>query len=206
MTLSELESKFTLPINLPGHEAFALLGLNRPQPKKKDLALARKAAVSIIFTLIGNTPKILFIKRANYKGVHSSQMAFPGGKLEIDDASLLQCAIRETNEEIGLDLNPHYLRKELSPIYIEPSNFLVQPFLFFLPSLAINELILQASEVQSVHFLDAKVLLQPQPFEPKEIQLAMGKISTKGIFLDNEFIWGASAAMLAELHYILTQN
>ena len=202
MTLLEFQSKLNSKKRLPGNEAFKLLGLQRKEPTDAELNAARKAAVSIIFSEVNNVPSILFIKRSNYKGVHSSQMAFPGGKLETEDASMLHCATRETLEEIGLDLSSLEPILPLSPIYIPPSNFLVQPYVFFAPSFNHRALELQKDEVQSIHFLDARILIQNAPFEQSELNLSFGKIKTKGIFLDNEFIWGASAAMLAELHYI----
>lgn len=205
MTLADIERKLLSPLFLPGHKAFSLLELNRPEPKEKDLQQARKAAVAVIITLQNQVPKILFIKRASYKGVHSSQMAFPGGKLEHTDSSLLHCAIRETKEEIGLDLANVTPVKTLSPVFIPPSNFLVQPFVFLLPTLDDNQLILQASEVQSIHYLAVENLLLPNPFSKKTLELERGSLTTKGLNLDNEFVWGASAAMLAEVHYILTK-
>jgi 8-oxo-dGTP pyrophosphatase MutT (NUDIX family) len=205
LTLLEFQKKLNSKARLPGNEAFKLLGLQRQEPSETELSAARKAAVSIIFSEVNKVPSILFIKRSNYKGVHSSQMAFPGGKLENDDASMLHCATRETLEEIGLDLTSLQPTLPLSPIFIPPSNFIVQPFVFFAPSFDHHSLALQKEEVQSLHFLDARILMQSSPFESTEMELSLGKIKTKGIYLDNEFIWGASAAMLAELHHIFNQ-
>jgi 8-oxo-dGTP pyrophosphatase MutT (NUDIX family) len=203
LTLSDFERSLSSSHQLPGHKAFELLGLQRKEPNANELLSARKAAVSIIVTLANERPKILFIKRSNYKGVHSSQMAFPGGKFEDVDSSMLECAKRETLEEIGLDLTAINPIKELSSIYIPPSRFLVQPYVFIMPSLDVSSLKLESDEVQSVHFLNADILNTPAPFIPKKLNLETQSITTKGIVLDNEFVWGASAAMLAEIHHIL---
>ena len=189
---------------LPGNEAFDRIGLQRKMPSALELAKARKAAVAIIFNSSNEGVHIPFIKRANYKGVHSSQMAFPGGGLELTDDSLFACAVRETQEEIGVDLNGINEWIEMSPIYIPPSNFFVQPYVFFTKNL--SDFTLQESEVQSIHWLNANILLNEQPFEEQTVQVLQGKMKVKGIPIEQEFIWGASAAMLAELNTILTHT
>ena len=59
----------------------------------------------------GESPQVLFIERAHVKGdPWSGDIAFPGGRVEPNDADLREAAERETREEIGLDLQPdHYL-------------------------------------------------------------------------------------------------
>jgi 8-oxo-dGTP pyrophosphatase MutT (NUDIX family) len=67
----------------------------------------RRAAVAIVFrpSAEDGSPELLFIKRADYPGdPWSGQVAFPGGREEPGDASLVQTAIRETREETGIDL------------------------------------------------------------------------------------------------------
>jgi 8-oxo-dGTP pyrophosphatase MutT (NUDIX family) len=69
---------------------------------------------------------LVLIVRNSYEGVHSGQIAFPGGKWETEDFSVT--ALRETHEEVGI----HPIRWKLlsfTPTYIPPSNFMVHPFL-----------------------------------------------------------------------------
>ena len=72
---------------------------------------------------------LALILRKTYKGVHSAQIGFPGGKLEATDGSLRDTALRETEEEIGVKQNKVVVLKKLTEVYIPPSNFLVQPFI-----------------------------------------------------------------------------
>lgn len=203
MTAVEYYKLLNSDIRLPGNEAFDRIGLQRKVPSEAELSSARKAAVAIIFNTSNEGVHIPLIKRAHYKGVHSSQMAFPGGGLELYDESLFDCAIRETQEEIGIDLRSVNEWVEMSPIYIPPSNFYVQPYVFFTNNL--SEFVLQESEVQSIHWLNATTLLADEPFIEEPVQVLQGKMKVKGIPIENEFIWGASAAMLAELNSIFTQ-
>jgi 8-oxo-dGTP pyrophosphatase MutT (NUDIX family) len=71
---------------------------------------------------------LVFIKRTEYKGVHSGQISFPGGKFEPADINLQTTALRETQEETGANENDITILGNLSNLYIPPSNFLVTPF------------------------------------------------------------------------------
>lgn len=70
-------------------------------------AATRQAAVAIILRQHHGQPQVLFIQRAQKEGdPWSGHMAFPGGHLDPGDAGLREAAMRETLEEIGLDLSP----------------------------------------------------------------------------------------------------
>ena len=110
---------------------------------------AKLAAVLALFypSGTGETNLVLILRKV-YKGIHSAQVGFPGGKPEIDDASLLDTALRETCEEIGVSSDKITVLRELTPIYIPPSNFQVHPFIG-ISNRPIN-FKLQASEVDGV--------------------------------------------------------
>src|SRR6476646_10113550 len=65
----------------------------------------RKAAVMMLFYPRKSMTHLALILRTSYNGVHSSQIAFPGGKAEVEDFDLKQTALRETHEEIGIHPN-----------------------------------------------------------------------------------------------------
>ena len=73
------------------------------------------------------------ILRPTYDGVHSGQMAFPGGRYELTDEDLIRTAKREAQEEIGLRLNDVRVLGVLSELFIPPSNFFVLPVVATLP-------------------------------------------------------------------------
>jgi 8-oxo-dGTP pyrophosphatase MutT (NUDIX family) len=64
-----------------------------------------------------------------YEGVHSGQIAFPGGKWETEDENFSVTALRETHEEVGIHPDKMEIIKFFTPTYIPPSNFMVHPFL-----------------------------------------------------------------------------
>ena len=73
----------------------------------------------------GETTLVLILRKT-YKGVHSNQVGFPGGKAETFDESIKHTALRETEEEVGLPQNEINVVKKLTKLYIPPSNFWVQ--------------------------------------------------------------------------------
>src|SRR5210317_18209 len=76
--------------------------------KKQAQAIKRAKHAGVLALFYPNEKEqtqLVFILRKTYKGVHSAQVAFPGGKLEPQDQSLEDAALRETEEEIGVPLD-----------------------------------------------------------------------------------------------------
>ena len=106
---------------------------------------SRLAAVSVVLRVVEHEPEMLFIKRAELeRDPWSGHMAFPGGRLEPGDASLEGTAVRETMEELALDLTQGHLlgrlddlaprNRNLPPVLIRPFVALVEPSVVLVPS------------------------------------------------------------------------
>lgn len=160
--------------------------------KKKD------ASVSLCFFPDSEqNTRLPLILRNNYKGVHSNQISFPGGKKDDRDINLINTAIRETNEEIGLIENEMKLQFKLTNIYIPPSNFLVRPFVFKVKSMPL--IIPDEKEVSDV--------LLPKLSEILELKIQYGpteRMSQKNPYflIKNHVVWGATAMILNEFKTI----
>lgn len=89
----------------------------------------RPSAVLIAFADTENGPAVLLIERAPDLRMHAGQVAFPGGALDAVDTSAAAGALREANEEVGLDPATVRLVGELPAIYIPVSAFVVTPVL-----------------------------------------------------------------------------
>ncbi len=81
---------------------------------------ARKAAVLI---LIGAGPEILFVERPTTMRTHAGQIAFPGGAADPGDADLAATALREANEETGVDPTGIDILGQLPPAHVDVSGF-----------------------------------------------------------------------------------
>jgi 8-oxo-dGTP pyrophosphatase MutT (NUDIX family) len=162
-----------------------------------DKANVKHAAVLALFTEIEQEAHLVLTKRVSYPGVHSGQMSFPGGKKEQQDENYMQTALRETEEEIGVHANNVEVAGELSPLYIPPSNFYVQPFIGFLnnhQSFKAQEL-----EVEKIHLIPFYEVLQAENQSFQDFN-RNGQIVQVPVFkLDNQIVWGATAMMISEL-------
>jgi 8-oxo-dGTP pyrophosphatase MutT (NUDIX family) len=142
--------------------------------------------------------QMVFMLRKTYEGVHSNQISFPGGKVELEDDNLKTTALRETYEEIGVSSSDIYVLKEMTEVYIPPSNFLVKPFLGiskFRPNFVLEE-----KEVERLIEIPLKSILSNEALTTKEITNSYAKgMNVPAFEFNNEVVWGATAMMLSEI-------
>ena len=158
----------------------------------------RKAAVLMLFYPKNEVTHLALIVRNSYPGVHSSQIGFPGGKVEEYDADLEETALRETHEEVGIHPEKIQIIKPFSEIYIPPSNFLVAPFmgisheeLAFIPDL---DEVKRVLEFSLVDFLDEKSITKVKMSTSYAVD-----IEVPAFMVDKYIVWGATAMMMSEL-------
>ncbi|MFB9211049.1 NUDIX hydrolase [Echinicola jeungdonensis] len=159
---------------------------------------ARIGAVMILLYPEQNRCMVPFIKRPVYEGVHSGQVAFPGGKWEETDQNLKETALRETEEEIGVKGKEIALIGRLSDLYIPPSNFLVSPYIGYIPYKPVFDP--DPKEVSSIIHCDFDTLVDRANRKQKKLQLQSGYAVDAPYFdIHQEIVWGATAMMLGEL-------
>jgi 8-oxo-dGTP pyrophosphatase MutT (NUDIX family) len=158
----------------------------------------RKAAVMMLFYPKNNQTHLLLIVRNSYPGVHSSQIAFPGGKEEEFDESLADTALRETEEEIGVQKYKIELIKSFTEVYIPPSNFLVSPFLGICKSELKFEL--QKDEVAGIIELPFNDFLDDRKVVMRKLSTSYAnEIDVPAFLVKEHIVWGATAMMMSEL-------
>jgi len=211
MTFYEFEKRIVKikKMDLPGESIqFKMAPIERLLELKrmaKELDSAQKAGVLMLFYPAHDmTTYFSLILRKSYNGVHSAQVAFPGGRFEDNDKSLKHTALRETEEEVGVDKDQIEVLTELTDIYIPPSNFYVQPYIgitrktpqFTLQQDEVEELI----EVRLDHFMDDTTIgiKTLSTSYAKEIEVPIFK-------LNGHVVWGATAMMLSEVREMLKQ-
>jgi 8-oxo-dGTP pyrophosphatase MutT (NUDIX family) len=190
---------------LPGSKAHKLAlpsSRKATDVSKLDQALVKKAAVLALLENHNNEPHVVLTLRTTYKGTHSGQVSFPGGKREEQDADFLSTALRETEEEIGINKNDIDVIGSLSPIYIPPSNFLVYPFV------GVSHKVLrkrpEEKEVHSIHSIPLSALFADETLAEISIMHTSGSsIKVPSFNINGLEIWGATAMMLAELKQVV---
>ena len=162
----------------------------------------RKAAVLALF--YPNKDKetcFLLTKRASYKGTHSAQISFPGGKIEKSDLSLKNTALRETEEEIGVLSSTVNIIRELTDVYIPPSNFLATPFIGYVdkkPKFNLNYEVDKTIEV-----LVSELLNEDNITSVNLTTSYMKNIDVPCFKIRNNIIWGATGMMLSEIKELI---
>ena len=148
--------------------------------------------------------KFVLILRKTYKGVHSAQVAFPGGKLEAQDASLRDTALRETFEEVGVPIDTVQIVRSISQVYIPPSNFYVHPFIGFTQTTP--QFIKQDDEVEALIEIDLEHFLDEQSLISKKVKTSYSiEVEVPAFKLNDYVVWGATAMMLSEIKDLLKQ-
>jgi len=163
----------------------------------------RKSAVLIIFYPKNEEVNIIFIKRIEDGKAHSGQVAFPGGKFEESDISLLNTSIRETFEEIGVKIDVNSIIGKLTPIYIPVSNYDVTPYIAFLNSEP--EYIISNDEVQRVVTVNINNLLNTNNLATATLDRGSYLVEAPFYRIDDDMIWGATAMILSELNEIISK-
>ncbi len=164
---------------------------------------ARKAAVLLL--LYPNKGKLhtVFILRSEYEGVHSSQIALPGGAVENIDNSLVDTALREANEEISLPRSQVEVLGNLSPLYVPPSNFVIQPYIGI--QYKSSQFIPNPIEVASIIEYPVENLIGEDKVIDKEVDVRGNNLLVKGYNLGEYFMWGATAMIVKEFAEIMSK-
>jgi 8-oxo-dGTP pyrophosphatase MutT (NUDIX family) len=163
-----------------------------------------RAAVSLVFRDAeeGRPPELLFIRRAEHPlDPWSGQMAFPGGRQEPGDTSLQATAIRETSEEVGLDLERDAdflgpLDEVRAMARLRPVNLVIAPFAFRLRGGATASAL---HEVRSVHWIPLDRLLHPETRSVHDYVAEGVKLQFPCLRLDDIVIWGLTYRMFDTL-------
>ncbi len=191
-------AKETLPAASAHIKMVPLERLNALKALNPSDLIPKKAAVMMLFYPKNKETHLVLIVRNSYPGVHSSQIAFPGGKVEIEDASLAHTALRETEEEIGVDRNKIEIIKSFTDVYIPPSNFLVSPYLGICQSTL--EFELQPDEVAGIVELSLKDFLNDKNVVMRKLSTSYAnEIDVPAFLVREHIVWGATAMMMSEL-------
>ncbi len=198
MSIQELLDHIRLA-TLPGiiaHQEMSFTNRNFQKPKN-----AIKSAVSVLLYKKDHQIYFPLIKRPGHIRHHKNQIALPGGRVD-NDESIEMCAIRETEEEMGILHTQIIPVRQLTDLYIPVSNHIVFPVLCYTD--VEPKFVLNTKEVEKIIICSMGDLLS---FE-KQISRVKIKdetiIEVPSFIYHQEIIWGATALILNELKYILS--
>lgn len=176
MNLAELKSTFSNHIN----------------PKIDFDEKYRLASVLVV--IYGNEPRIVMTEKPKHMTFHAGEISFPGGKLEEDDQDLLHTALRETSEEIGLEITREQVIGQLDPVVTLNSGFMILPFVSIIdkiPPLSANH------EVEKIFHIPFESFLKTMAKDPDPTHNLIQEMYT--FEFQGQIVWGASARILKQL-------
>ena len=192
-----------LPGMEAGREMFPSMA-NGDRLKMSHDETAREGAVMILLYQENDTVRFPIIQRPIYPGVHSGQMALPGGKSEPEDTDLIETSLREMEEEIGVSATEVQIIGCLSSFYVAVSNFQILPVIGTINSIPQFEP--QESEVADIICADLNHLVSEKHRKEKEMVVTGGVTLRSPYFdLEGRTVWGATSMMLNEFKAILKE-
>ena len=188
---------------LPGQPAhMAMAHAVRKVDVAQNTRPSREAGVLIV--LFEKSPgdfHLVFIRRgsSHEQDKHAGQIGFPGGKSEQEDKDMMYTAMREAEEEVGIDLSQVDILGSLTPLYITVSKYLVHPFVAY--SWTEPQLTRQESEIEEILELPLSGFRSPMAVQETKISLTTGITlnHVPSFKVDGHIIWGATAMIMNEL-------
>lgn len=166
-------------------------------------AARRRASVLVPIVTRPGTPTVLLTRRTAHLRNHSGQIAFPGGGAEPGDTSPEATALRETEEEIGLDPVRVEVIGRLSD-YHTRTDFRVTPVVGLVaPPFALR---LDAHEVDEAFEVPLAFLLDPANHQRHQREFQGRTVPFYAIPYRDYYIWGATAGMLINLYRFLERG
>lgn len=183
---------------LPGEKAHRLLlPRGRELNPKTDIATLQSSVLMLLFPIDDQINTCLIRRPATMRN-HAGQIAFPGGRYENSDQDLIQTALRESNEETGTDSSNIEILGALTPLYVQVSNFTINPFIGWtdkMPDFKIDK-----REVDELVIIPIDQFSHHSSSQLREVSTIYGVIEVPGFYIDELFIWGATAMIISEFN------
>jgi 8-oxo-dGTP pyrophosphatase MutT (NUDIX family) len=152
------------------------------------------SSVVVLIHYTRSSPHILLTKRSSNLKSHGGEISFPGGRYTEKDVNLLNTAIRETGEEIGIKLTSDDVLGCLKAVKTLTSNFFIVPFVSVLQN--IDQPVPFADEVEAV--LDIPLMSLLSTMSPDTEHISLDELYK--FRYDSYLIWGATARILKQLN------
>ena len=192
---------------LPGEEAHKKLAPLIRIEELKEIDMSKRSpneagVMAVFYPGEDFQTRLVLILRKTYRGVHSNQVGFPGGRVEDEDRDLEDTALRETEEEVGIPQKDIEVIKKLTRLYIPPSNFWVQPYLGILNNTP--KMVAQESEVEAILEVKLSEFLDDENLITESLTTSYAtNIEVPAYKLNGHVVWGATGMMLSEIRELL---
>lgn len=170
----------------------------REMPKPEG---AREGSVCVLLYPGEDGLTLPLTRRTDDLAHHRGQISLPGGAREPGE-SLVQTALREAQEELGVDLAGAGLLGQLSPVYVQVSDYYVTPFVVAFPGRPVFRR--DPREVAYILEVPLAAVLDPKARREELWELPGGPTQVPYFSLADHKVWGATAMVLSELAALIT--
>ena len=156
---------------------------------------------SVLIIIYGKEPTIIMTEKAQTLKVHAGEIAFPGGKWCVKDEDLVETAIRETKEELHLEVSKDLVVGQLDNVITLNSKYRITPFIAILdavPSLTANSEVESILHITLVHFLNT--------MDDDDLPEHRSIKEMYTFTFEKHNVWGASARMLKQINTLLSKK
>lgn len=200
ITIEQVRAAMKRP--LPGLTAQVTMAPSpRPFQPPPDIQPRQAAVLLLLYPLEGEL-HILLTLRASGLNHHGGQISFPGGGAEEGDLSLLETALREAQEEIGVTVEGLEVLGPLTPLYVPPSQNVIHPFVAYMPQRP--EFHPDPLEVAGLLEVSLTTLLDPATRQEEDWSWREFPLHVPFYAVGEHKVWGATAIVLAEFLALLS--
>ena len=161
------------------------------------------AAVLVPLFKIDGRCHVLLTKRSDAVEHHKGEISFPGGKLDPDDPDLLSCALRETEEEVGIAPIDVRIIGELDDFYTVATGYVVAPFVGLIPYP--YEFFPSKREIAGLLTVPLEVFFEPS-YKSEDTWVIHGQtVPMVSYHWEGHVIWGATARILKHFAELIEQ-
>lgn len=189
---------------LPGRKAHLMMA---PISRHDEIEVPDDHILACVLLLLFPKNKewhLVLIERAddNPHDHHAGQISLPGGRFEDTDYSYQDCALREAEEEIGINASDVGVIGELSQIYIPISNYLIYPFIGFMSDEP--EFSMQKNEVKKIIDVPIKLFIESRYKKSSDLNIRNTLLPNVPYYdINNKALWGATAMIISEFESII---
>ncbi|KAJ7393537.1 nudix (nucleoside diphosphate linked moiety X)-type motif 8 [Desmophyllum pertusum] len=171
--------------------------LGRMKTRRSLLAsCSEEAGVFVPFCVVNSVPSVLFTLRSNQLNKHRGEVSFPGGKRDPEDTSVVETAVREMEEELGLERSRVEVWAQMPAMPDRFGKVAITPVLGFIGEIDVNSLVRNREEVESVFTLSLEHVCNP-------VNRGYTKFTSQAVlplFLNGPHrIWGLTAIILEQV-------
>lgn len=149
---------------------------------------------SVLVVIYGEPPIILMTEKPKHMKFHAGEISFPGGKMDSSDSDLLETALRETSEEIGLTIRRDQVQGQLTPVVTLNSGFMILPFVSIVGEISALSPNAEVKKIFHIPFEPFLKTLKNDPDPSHHIIQEMYTFDFQG-----KIVWGASARVLKQI-------